>query len=315
MRHTLRASVSTVHVGFYDCSLVPVLRVRSDDLVEVFTVSGRLELYDLLGVRDKLPKELEEIRREKGSGGHILNGPIYVEEATPNDTLEVTLLEIEPWLNFGTNSFYSGKGSIPEDFPYQRIKCIQIDPEKKFGILSDRLQLPLRPFFGQLGVAPAPFPGKVAGHAPGVHGGNLDNKELVASSKVYFPIFNEGALFSIGDGHASQGDGEVDQSALEICMKGLIKLRVIKGVRTKWPMAETEDSFILMGFGATLDEAFKMALRNTIDFLERKGVNRDDAYMLCSLSVDFHITQTVNETKGVHALIPKALFKDKQAMP
>lgn len=315
MKHTLRAGVDTVHIGVYDSSLKPVLRVRSDDLVEVFTVSGRLELYDILGVRNRLPKELVEIRNVKGSGGHILHGPIYVEDATTNDTLEVTLLEIEPWVDFGTNIFWAGKGSIPEDFPYQRIKCIPIDFEKKVGILSEKIEVPLNPFFGQLGVAPAPFPGKVAGHAPGVHGGNLDNRELVASSRVYFPIFNEGAMFSIGDGHASQGDGEVDQSALEICMRGLIKLRVVKGVRTRWPMAETEKNFILMGFGLTLDEAFKMALRNAIDFFERKGINRDDAYMLCSLSVDFHITQTVNEVKGVHALIPKILFKEKQVMP
>jgi len=172
------------------------------------------------------------------------------------------------------------------------------------------VEIPLAPFFGHLGVAPLPQLGRITSTIPGSHGGNLDNKELVASTKVYLPIHREGAFFSIGDGHACQGDGEANQTALETCMRGLLELRVIKKVKIQWPIADCKDYFMFMGFHPDLDEAFKMALRNVIGFLVNKGFNKDDAYMLCSLGVDFHITQVVNQVKGVHAQVPKKLFRD-----
>lgn len=307
MRHTLRASAETVHVGFYDYTFPPALEVNSGDLVEVHTLSGRAELYEFLGIMSKFPKEIDEIRKAKGKSGHLLLGPIAVRDASPEDTLEVSILEVKP-ADYGTNIFNSSGGSIPELFPYQKAKLIPIKRDR--GIFSDQCEVPIQPFFGHLGVAPAVFPGRVPSQIPGPHGGNLDNKELVASSKLYLPIFNQGALFSLGDGHASQGDGEVNLTALETSMSGLIQLKTIKNMKTKWPMAETSQHFVPMGFGTTLDAAFKMALRNSIDFLTLHRMNRDDAYMLCSLSVNFHITQTVNFIKGVHAMIPKSVVSN-----
>lgn len=314
MKHTLRASVKNVHWGYYDAGLEPVLKVKSGDTIEVYTVSGGPKIIELLEIEDQIPKELKEIHEkveERGPGPHILLGPIYIEGASIEDALEITLLEIEPWVDFGYNLFFPGHGSIPEDFPYLRTKCIQIDREKMTAIFSENLKIPLRPFFGELGVAPAPYLGKINSGVPGPHGGNLDNKELVASTKVYLPIHNAGALFSIGDGHSCQGDGEVDTTALETCMKGLIKLKVMKGVKIKWPMAESDEHFILMGFNSDLYEAFKAALRNTIEFLVNKGFTKDDAYMFCSLNVDFHITQVVNRVKGIHAMVPKGLLQGR----
>jgi len=313
MKYTLRSSAVTVHWGYFDPALDPVLKVRSGDTVEVYTISSvcmNSELIDFLGIEDKIPKEVKEIDqavKERGPGRSILLGPIYVEEATTADTLEVALLEIEPWVDFGINTFYQGGGSIPEDFPYLRARYIPIDRERMLGIFSE-VKIPLRPFFGQLGVAPSIRPGRISNGPPGPHGGNMDNKELVASSKVYLPIHTNGALFSVGDGHSTQGDGEVDQAAMETCMRGLLKFRVIKGVRIRWPMAETKEHFIVMGFHPDLDEALKMAVRNTVDFFVSKGINRDDGYMFCSLAVDFHITQVVDGVKGVHAMIPKYLL-------
>jgi acetamidase/formamidase len=313
MKHSIRATVKNVHWGYYEKS-EPILKVNDGDTVEVFSVSGEPDIIELLGIENKIPKELKEIHeglRERGPGPHILLGPISIREATPEDTLEITLLEVEPWVDFGINHFSPGNGTLPEDFPYLRAKYIPIDRKNLLGIFSENLKIPLRPFFGQLGVAPSSSTGRISSILPGPHGGNLDNKELVASSKVYLPINYDGALFSIGDGHLCQGDGEVDLTALETCMRGLIKLRVIKGVKIKWPMAESEKHFIIMGFNPDLDEALKMALRNAIEFLVSKGFQSDEAYMLCSLSVDFRITQVVNDVKGVHAMIPKELLMEK----
>ena len=318
VRHVLRTSAENVHWGYYDPKLRPVLHVKSGDLVEVYTVSGNPWMVELFPeMRDKIPKELKEVFEkveDRGPGPHILLGPIFVKGATPEDTLEVTLLGIEPWVDYGCNFFFPEAGSVPEEFPYFEFKCIPIDRKRSVAKFSEWLELPLRPFFGNLGVAPPISQGRITSKIPGPHGGNLDNKELIASSKVYLPIHNDGALFSIGDGHSCQGDGEVDQLAMETCMRGLIKLRLVKGVKIKWPMAETKSHFILMGFNTDLDEALKIALRNTIEFLTSKGFSKSDAYMFCSLSVDFRITQVVNHLKGVHSMVPKDLLPGIKSM-
>jgi len=313
MKHILRASVSTVHWGYYDSKLESVLKVKSGDIIEIYTVSGSPRTVKLLGIEDKIPKELREIHEKitEREAGHILVGPVSIDGATVDDTLEIQFLDIKPWIDFGYNVFSDGKGVIPEDFPYSRGKYIPIDKKGLLAVFADNVKIPIKPFFGNLGVAPAPHLGRINSRIPGPHGGNFDNKELVASSKIYLPIFNEGALFSIGDGHSCQGDGEVDVSALETCMRGLVRLSLIKGVKIKWPMAENQEHFIFMGFNTDLEGAIRMALRNTIEFLVKKGLEKDNAYMFCSLCVDFRITQAVNPVKGVHAIVPKNVLRDK----
>ncbi len=130
---------------------------------------------------------------------------------------------------------------------------------------------------------------------------------------MFLPVFLPGALFSIGDGHATQGDGEVDVTAIETSMNGTIQLILRKDLQFPAPIAETPTDFITMGFGQTLDEAFEFALQRMIAFLERfVGITAEEAYVLCSLAVNFHITQVVNSPqKGVHGLLPKAIMSEK----
>jgi acetamidase/formamidase len=172
------------------------------------------------------------------------------------------------------------------------------------------VMLPLAPFFGSIGVAPPPLVGRISSRPPGWHGGNLDNKDLVAGSILYLPVHLPGALLSIGDGHALQGDGEVTGTALETSLRGTFELRLRKGQRLRWPRAETPTHYIAMGLNEDLDEATRLAVREMVDFLvAEKKMSRDDAYMLCSLAADLHVTQAVDGTKGVHASLAKSFFK------
>ncbi|BDI15276.1 hypothetical protein ANSO36C_10780 [Nostoc cf. commune SO-36] len=173
------------------------------------------------------------------------------------------------------------------------------------------IKIPLKPFFGILGVA-TPETSRTS-VPPGSYGGNIDNRELQAGSRLFLPIFVPGALFSIGDGHSAQGDGEVNVTAIETSMNGRITLKLRKDLQLTTPIAETPTHIITMGFAQTLDEALELALKNMIDFLERfMNLSPENAYVLCSLTVNFHITQVVNSPqKGVHGMLPKSIFDKK----
>jgi acetamidase/formamidase len=190
------------------------------------------------------------------------------------------------------------------------MRIISLDAEKKVARFAEGVEVPLRPFFGSMGVAPPQASGRVSSAPPGVHAGNLDNKELIAGTTLLIPVHVPGALFQVGDGHAGQGDGEVDITALETSLTGTLRLSVRKRANLKWPRAETATHFIAMGLDRDLDEAMKIAVREAVDLIaSEKRLDRDDAYMLCSVAVDFRVTQVVDGTKGVHAMIPKSIFK------
>jgi acetamidase/formamidase len=175
---------------------------------------------------------------------------------------------------------------------------------------ADSVELALRPFFGSMGVAPPEANGRINSAPPWIHAGNLDNKELVAGTTLFIPVHTKGALFEVGDGHAGQGNGEVDITALETQLTGTFQFVVRKDMHLKWPRAETPTHFITMGVHEDLTEATKLAVRETIDFLvNEKHLSRDDAYMLSSVAVDFCITQLVDGNKGVHGMIAKSLFQ------
>ncbi len=308
MKYLLKSSPETVHWGFYDRKLKPVLRVKNGDILEVYTVETEtLESKDPQAIIPFEVNEIFEKVKERGPGPHILTGPVYIDDATPGDTLEISLLEIKPWVNYGFNLILPS-GVLKEGYEEQITNVIHFDRKGHMIKFSD-LEIPFRPFFGELGVAPAS--GRISSLSVGTHGGNLDNKELLASSKVYLPVHVNGALFSIGDGHACQGDGEVDSTALETCMWGIIQLKIIKNFRIKWPMAETIKNFIIMASAPTLDEALEIVVANTVEFLMGKGFDKDEAYIFCSLGVDFRITQAVNDLKGVHAMVPKEIMKNR----
>jgi acetamidase/formamidase len=310
----LKPSPATVAWGYYDASTPPVLRVKSGDTVEIHTLitssPARLEGAGVPpGDVEPALREITEKVTNKGPGGHILTGPVYVEGAEPGDTLEVQILSIKLAIPYAYNGFAPGRGFLPEDFPYARMRILPLDEKRMVARFAPGIEIPLRPFFGSLGVAPPPVSGRISSGPPWIHAGNLDNKELVAGTTLFIPIHARGALFLAGDGHAGQGNGEVDITALETSLVGTFRLTVRKDLRLKWPRAETPTHYITMGIHEVLNEAAKMAVREMIDFLvSEKRLSRDDAYMLASVAADLSITQLVDGNKGVHATIAKSLF-------
>ncbi len=205
--------------------------------------------------------------------------------------------------------FRPGSGTLPDEFPYARFKMIRFDPKAGVAEFSRGVRLKLAPFWGSIGVAPPLVIHRLSSGPPGPHAGNLDNKELVAGSILYLPVHVPGALLSIGDGHAVQGDGEVTITALETSLRGTVQIFVRKGRQIRWPRAETPTHFITMGLNPDLNEAARMATREMIDFLmSQKGMSRDEAYILCSLAADLRVTQLVDDTKGIHAMLAKSMF-------
>jgi len=313
--HELKLTPGNVHWGYYDARLRPVLRIASGDTVRVETmvVAGLLPLKEA-GVPDsEIPNSLKAVETtvtERGPGPHILTGPIHVEGAEPGDILEVRILGFEFLHPYGFSGFIPQRGTLPEEFPYARTYLIRFRPEAGTAEFRPGVVLKLAPFWGNMGVAPFPGLERISSDPPGPHTGNLDNKELVAGSTLYLPVHVSGALLSMGDGHALQGDGEVSLTAIETSLRGTIQVLVRKGKRLLWPRAETPTHFIAMGLHPDLDEAARMATREMIDFLvAEKGMSREEAYTLCSLAVDLRVTQLVDGTKGIHAMLPKSIFR------
>jgi acetamidase/formamidase len=312
---TLSATPSTVVWGYYSSKAKPVLTVHSGDTVRVQTLStcGSTERLLSEGVAaSDIPSYNAEIYREvkdKGPGGHILTGPIDIAEAESGDVLEVQILKIDLDVPWACNGFAAGRGFLPNDYPYGRSKIIPLDREKMLAKFAPGIEIPLRPFFGSMGVAPPESAGRVDSAPPWMHAGNMDNKELVAGTTLYIPVHAKGALFEVGDGHAGQGNGEVDITALETFLTGTFRFVVHKDQHLLWPRAETPTAYISMGFSPDLKEATTLAVRDMINFLvEQKHLSRDEAYMLTSVAVDVDITQLVDGNVGVHAMCPKAIF-------
>jgi acetamidase/formamidase len=310
----LPASPSTVVWGYYSAQAKPALTIHSGDTVRIHTVSTcSLERVEALGVpHNAIPqydRDIHEKVTEKGPGGHILTGPVAISEAEPGDVLEVDIEKIDIDVPYACNGFGPGRGFLPNDFPYARTKVIPLDLKHMLARFAPRIELPLHPFFGSMGVAP-PSGGKLNSGPPWMHAGNIDNKELVAGTTLYIPVHAKGALFEVGDGHAGQGNGEVDITALETWLTGTFRFVVHKDQHLLWPRAETPTSYISMGFDEDLKTAAEMAVRNMIDFLVlEKRLTRDDAYALTSVAVDVDITQLVDGKVGVHAICPKNIFK------
>jgi acetamidase/formamidase len=313
--HKLAPTPKTVVWGHYDASTPPVLRIKSGDTVEIqsLIVSSPARLESAGVHSDQVEQSLRDIHKEvtnKGPGAHILTGPIHIDTAEPGDVLEVRIKSVKLAIPYAYNAFYPGRGFLPEDYPYARMRIIPLDEKRMVARFREGIEIPLRPFFGSLGVAPPEASGRISSGPPWVHAGNLDNKELVAGTTLFIPVHVPGALFLAGDGHAAQGNGEVDITALETSLVGTFQLIVRKDLRLKWPRAETPTHFIAMGIHEDLNEAARMAVREMIDFLvSEKHLSRDDAYMLSSVAADLEITQLVDGNKGVHAMIPKAIFK------
>jgi acetamidase/formamidase len=315
---TLTASPETICWGFYWAKAKPALSVHSGDTVQIQTVSGNPIRLGEAGaeVQPALREIYEKVQAsDKGPGGHLLTGPVYIEGAEPGDVLEVRIQKIVMDVPYAYNAFGPTSGVLQDDYPYQRLKVIPLDRQHGIANFAPGIVLPLHPFFGSMGIAP-PGEAKLNSAPPWIHAGNMDNKELVEGTTLYIPVHQKGALFEVGDGHAGMGNGEVDVTAMETSLTGTFQFVVHKGVSLRWPRAETPQYYITMGFNEDLTKATELAIREMLDFLmTEKHLGRDDAYMLTSVAVDLDITQLVDGKKGVHALCPKAIFSDTRNMP
>ena len=305
--HRLTATPDTVHWGYLDANLPPVLRVKSGDRIDLESISGRPEFVPKEGFT--IPPEYAAIhgKVKPQLGPHILTGPVYVEGAEPGDTLEVRILDVRLRQDWGYNTIRPLGGTLPEDFTSFQLRIIPIARNEMKATMPWGGKLPLSPFFGVIATAPPPNYGKVSSVVPREFGGNMDNKELVAGTTLYLPVFVPGALFSAGDGHAVQGDGEVDGTAIETALGGTFELIVRKDMRLKMPRAETATHYITMGMDPDLDDAAKQACREMITLLrEKANLSAEDAYRLMSFACDLRVTQLVDENKGIHAMIAKS---------
>jgi acetamidase/formamidase len=310
----LPATPTTVAWGNYDAAAKPVLTIRSGDTVVFHTLltnsPAGLEKAGVApaDVEPALRKVFDEVH-DRGPGGHILTGPVAIQGAEPGDTLEIRILKVELAIPYAYNGFRYGAGFLTDDFPYARVKIIPLDKATMTAAFAPGIRIPLHPFFGSMGVAPPPAFGRYDSAPPTIIGGNMDDHSLVAGTTLFLPVHAHGALFEIGDGHAGQGNGEVDITAMETSLVGTLEFILHKGERLDYPRAETPTQYIAMGFDDDLSNATRKALRNMIDFLvAEKHMSRDDAYMLISVAGDVEITELVDRNKGVHVTLAKALF-------
>lgn len=308
----LPCTPETIHWGYFDAKLGPRLTVRSGETVTIDCVSGPPETIPPESMGFHVPPELRAIHAaEKGIpfGPHILTGPVAVEGAEPGDVLEVRIKDVRLRQDWGFNFNRPLAGTLPDDFPNFHMMHIGLDAERMTGKLPWGLELPLSPFFGVMGVAPPPEWGRCTSIIPRAFGGNIDNKELVAGTTLYLPVFTKGAMFSCGDGHGVQGDGEVNVTAIETALAGDFEFIVRKDLSFTYPRAETPTHLITMGMDPDLDVCAQKALRSMISIIvDTAGITREQAYGLCSLAADLRITQTVNQHKGVHCMLKKSLI-------
>lgn len=311
--HRIDASPETVHWGYFDAGIPPLLSVDSGDTVTMSTVSGSPHVLPAPPLT--IPEALKAIHatKEQKLQGHICTGPVSVRGAKAGQVLEVRIKAIELHYDWGYNYVGPLEGALPDDFDEIHLMHIPLDRERMVGRMPWGLELPLRPFFGVMAVAPPPGWGMLSTLPPRRNGGNIDNKELVAGTTLYLPIHVDGALFSAGDGHGVQGDGEVCVTAIETGLIGTFELHVRDDMSLTWPMAETPTHVMTMAFDPDLDHCAVIALRNMLDLImARTGLSKAEAYALCSLAADLRITQVVNGNKGVHLMIEKSLLQPAQ---
>jgi acetamidase/formamidase len=280
----------------------PVVRVPSGSVIEAFT-------HEATGGQMTPTSTIEDAASMDWDKIHTLTGPVYVEGAAPGDVLAVRLLELEP-ADWGWMEIHPEFGLLTGEFNTPVLQIFKLDKEKNEVQFADGIRIPLRPFAGVMGVAPDTDE-MLSTIPPRANGGNLDDPNLVAGTTVYFPVFVAGGLFSIGDTHSVQGHGEVSGTAIESPMRIVYEISVIKGGRSiAEPQYETDEYYATTGFATTIDEAAKKATRYMIDYLvETKGLSREQAYMLCSLSGDLKIAETVDVPHMLVTMhMPKHIF-------
>jgi len=320
---TLKSTPDTVLWGYIAANLPPAVTIQSGQAVEIEALSHQgltagkdpEKFFSAYGIASNevladAKMVYSEVKRPKGASVHILTGPIYVENAEPGDTLEVRVLDIKFRVPYGVNNTGPGKGVLPKLLKEPSAKLIRLDLERRVALFSADIEIPLNPFMGIMAVSPPTSLGMVSSTPPGAWGGNIDLKFCAVGSSLFLPVFNKGGQFFTGDGHAVQGDGEVDGGAVEISLKPTFQFILHKGKTIKLPRVETATDYLTTGLDVDLNIATRIALQEAVDFLQtEKGMTAADAYALSSLAVDLGIGEAVDIVNLVYAKIPKKIFK------
>ena len=320
----VRSIPGNVSWGLIPANMPPVLTVRSGAVVSMDTISQQgltagidpVEFFGQAGIAaDQVLEDVKsiyrEVKRTPGAGSHVLTGPVYIEPAQPGDMLEVRILDVALRVDYGTNNSGPGVGAAPEALSQVARQIIRIDRQRQLARFSERIALPLAPFMGIMAVAPPAELAPANTRPPGAFGGNMDLKVLTRGATLYLPVFQPGAQFFTGDGHALQGDGEVNGTAIEISLTPRLQFIVHRGAgrNMRWPRAEDADHHYVTAMSTSLDEACASAVGESIRFLQdHAGLSAAQAYALSSLSVDFRIAEAVNHVKVVYGAIPKRVL-------
>ena len=332
--HILGCNEMTSTDGYWDNSTKPVLNMKSGDIVYVetgthlmskmvpgATIDDWMKWYKEVIARTPEcyfypDKETGAKKIKKGAGHHHLTGPIYIEEARPGDMLQIEILDIEPnayGFNLNPTTSFMKLGVLADDYPQGRVRWYAVNEKKMTYEFLPGIEVPVKPFPGTIGVE-LPDKGMWSNVPPGKHGGNMDNKDMVSGTVIYIPVHVKGAHFKTGDSHLAQGHGEVNLNALEGAFKNFtLRITVRKDLKKliDWPFCSTPTHWMAMGFHTDLYKSCQMAVRNAIDFLNKYyGMDKMEAYAFCSQAVDLHVTQLVDYTMGIHAMIPKSCFVD-----
>jgi acetamidase/formamidase len=331
--YSLPATPENVQWGWYDPNEKPKLVVNSGDTISIETIS-----HSLGQIKPGVDmEEIVKLRKENDGGGpHSITGPIYVSGAEPGDTLEIRILKIVPKadaFNFNLpGKEFPSVGLLASEFPegfvrFYKLDLLKMQTEFKPGIVVD-----LKPFPGTfaVGVDPNEPPakagppihdekGRTSTLRPWKNGSNMDLNELQAGTTLYLPVFLKGGLIWTGDSHCRQGNGEVNLTALECAYKEIeIQPIVRKDLKTDWPWAETRTDWVFMGYDEDLNQAMKIAVEQTVNWLAAQRIvpmSREEAYALTSIVGDCRVTQVVDVRKGVHCMIPKHVFVNYRSTP
>jgi len=340
MLHKLRATPETCHWGYFDPSIRPALRIKSGDIIQAEAVTHHAgDAPELLmddGIRALFAGIPEE---DRYPGVHLMTGPIFIEDAKPGDMLEVRYLWMEPRLQYGSNVAANWGHLYKEMGEKERVTIYTIDELSqnasavfaydfpgKYEIpgkitredaccreqVVNGVRIPVRPHLGTAGVAPA-VNGRVSTIPPGSHGGNIDNWRIGAGATMFYPVEVDGALFSIGDPHVSQGDGEISGTAIEASLNVMFQVVLRKDFHFRNPLLETQSDWYVHGFDEDLNLAMKDASLGMLELLgDKQGLSKDDAYSLMSIAADFTVTQVVDGRQGIHVRMPRNSFPPRK---
>ncbi|WP_080240877.1 acetamidase/formamidase family protein [Spirosoma rigui] len=324
--HVVRSLPENMVWGYFGADVPPVYKVKDGDVVEIQTVNpsgvsrtNPEEFY----TKNNLPLDqhaqeviaiLKNVKPEpSGIRGHMLTGPVYIDGAQPGDSLEIRILDLTFPAGFGVNSVWPGGGGIPDAVTTRETFVYRYDAKRKMALLKEGVAIPLKPFMGVMALSPPADMGRQSSIPPAFFGGNLDIKHLTKGTTLYLPVSVPGGLFTTGDGHGAQGNGEVSGVAIETALNLTVKFFVHKGKTLKQPRAETPTHFIAVGLDKELNKAMKNALAEAVAFMKDDlGFTFNEALSIASTGVDFEVSQVVDQTLGVHAMIPKAIFTNKK---